>query len=112
MNPASAAPKESAPHLGIVEWFLPGEYERVEQVLGDLRSLGVCDLRVGVSWAEWHASEGNGWLAWLLPRLAREVRIVPCLTYTPPSLGIVPKSSSPPDSQNLRGLHRRVHHAL
>lgn len=44
----------------------------------------------------WYASEGDGWYAWLLPRLAQEVRIVPCVTHTPPSLGLVPKFSSPP----------------
>jgi CDP-paratose 2-epimerase len=81
---------------GIVEWFRPGEFERVESVLANLRALGVQELRTMVSWADWYASEGDGWYAWLLPTLAREVSILPCFVHTPPSIGIVPKVSSPP----------------
>jgi CDP-paratose 2-epimerase len=84
------------PIIGLVEWFRPGEYDRVETVLADAKSLGVQDLRTGISWADWYASEGNGWHAWLLPRLARDVRVLPCFFCTPHSLGIVPKLSSPP----------------
>src|SRR3954466_15333216 len=58
--------------LGLVEWFRPGEYERVESVLADARTLGIRHLRTGVSWADWYASEGDGWYAWLLPRLSSE----------------------------------------
>lgn len=90
------AAKSSAPQVGLVEWFRPGEYERVESVLANARILGIKEIRTGISWAEWHASEGDGWYAWLLPRLGREARILPCVRYTPPSLGLVPKFSSPP----------------
>jgi len=75
--------KTKEPVLGIVEWFRPGEYERVEEVLGDLRALGVSELRTGIRWADWYASEGDGWYAWLLPRLAQDVNILPCFLYTP-----------------------------
>ena len=88
----------SRPVVGFVEWFRPGDYERVETVLSDLRALGVKELRTGICWADWYTSEGNGWYAWLLPRLAEDVRILPCFLYTPPSLGIVPKFSSPPQT--------------
>ena len=84
------------PTLGILEWFRPGEHEHVEKVLKDLQALGVEELRTGVSWAEWHTTEGKEWYAWLLPRLAEEVNVLPCFTYTPPELGIEPKCSSPP----------------
>ncbi len=84
--------------VGIVEWFRPGEYERVETVLADLRSLAVRELRTGICWADWYTSEGDGWYAWLLPRLAQDVRILPCVLYTPPSLGVIPKFSSPPQT--------------
>ena len=56
--------------IGFVEWFRPGEYDRVETVLADLAALGVRELRTCVSWADWYTSEGDGWYAWLLPRLA------------------------------------------
>ena len=87
---------ESQPVLGLAEWFAPGEFGRVEQVLTGMRALRISDLRVGVSWADWYSSEGDGWYEWLLPRLAQEVNIVPCFVHTPPSVGLVPKFSSPP----------------
>ena len=84
------------PVVGALEWFVPDEHVRVERVLEGLRELGVTHLRTGLSWAAWHAPGGAEWYDWLLPRLAREVEVLPCITYTPPSLGIVPRSSSPP----------------
>jgi CDP-paratose 2-epimerase len=86
------------PAAGIVEWFHRGEYARVEAVIEDLRALGVQHLRTGISWADWYSSEGDGWYAWLLPRLAREVEVLPCFLHTPGALGIVPKFSSPPQT--------------
>jgi CDP-paratose 2-epimerase len=86
------------PVVGIVEWFRPGEYDRVETVLADLAGLGVRDLRTGIHWADWYSSEGDGWYAWLLPRLAGSVNILPCFRYTPAALGVVPKFSSPPQT--------------
>jgi CDP-paratose 2-epimerase len=88
--------KAAEPILGAVEWFEPGEHERVERVLEGLRELGLRHLRTGLSWAGWHADGGAQWYDWLLPRLAAEVEVLPCVSYTPPSLGIVPRSSSPP----------------
>ena len=86
----------STPTLGVLEWFRPGEHEHVEDVLKDLQALGVEELRTGLSWAEWNTTEGQEWYAWLLPRLAEEVNVLPCFTYTPPELGIKPKCASPP----------------
>ncbi|NLO05499.1 MAG: NAD-dependent epimerase/dehydratase family protein [candidate division WS1 bacterium] len=84
------------PELGILEWFRLGEEDRVEQVLADLRALNIKRLRSGISWADWHRPEGRDWYDWLIPRLISEVELLPCLNYTPPSLGITPKTSSPP----------------
>jgi CDP-paratose 2-epimerase len=81
---------------GIVEWFRPNEYERVEQVLDDLKALDVCEIRTGFSWADYHRPDGPAWYDWLLPRLARDVHVLPCFVYTPPSLGEQPKTSAPP----------------
>jgi CDP-paratose 2-epimerase len=82
--------------IGVVEWFRPGEYERVERVLVDCRMLGVKALRTAVSWADWHTPVGGEWYTWLLPRLAAELDLLPCFLYTPPSLGVEPKTSAPP----------------
>ena len=107
------AGKARTPRIGIVEWFRPGEYERVETVLADLRALGVRELRTGICWADWYASEGDGWYAWLLPRLAQDVNILPCFLYTPPSLGHRSEVLlAAADAESLRRFHRRDDHAL
>jgi len=87
---------QASPIIGIVEWFRPGEYERVEKAIADIAALGVTEFRTGISWADWHTEHGREWLKWMIPRLAREAKLLPCFLYTPPSLGITPKTSSPP----------------
>ncbi|MEX2594626.1 MAG: GDP-mannose 4,6-dehydratase [Anditalea sp.] len=82
--------------LGILQWFHVGEYEKVEETLKDLKTLGISHLRTGASWADYHTKEGEAWYDWLLPKLAKEVEILPCFLYTPPSIGIEHKTSSPP----------------
>ncbi|PRY05730.1 CDP-paratose 2-epimerase [Pontibacter ummariensis] len=88
--------KTPLPTVGLVEWFRPGEYEQVKQVLADLKELGVTQLRTGVSWADYYTPEGKDWYNWLIPTLAKEVNILPCFLYTPPSIGERPRTSSPP----------------
>jgi hypothetical protein len=47
---------ESSPagvRVGVVENFRPGDRQSVDTVLGDLRALGIADLRTTVSWADW-----------------------------------------------------------
>jgi CDP-paratose 2-epimerase len=82
--------------IGILEWFRPGEYEQVERVLQDLEILQVQHLRTGISWADWHTPAGYEWYNWLFPQLAKAVEVLPCFHYTPPSLGVVAKTSAPP----------------
>src|SRR5438034_3595010 len=85
-----------APELGVLEWFDVGERERVRRVAGQLAALGVRHLRTGISWAEWHSSDGPEWYDWLLPTLAEELELLPCVLYTPPSRAVAPRPSSPP----------------
>jgi len=89
-------PPQSGATIGMLEWFRPGEHERVEQVLADLKTLGIRELRTGVSWADWYTPEGEAWYAWLLPELARHVNLLPCFVHTPPSWAIENKTSAPP----------------
>ena len=49
-----------------------------------------------MSWADWYTEEAPAWYEWVLPRLTREFEVLPCLMYTPPSIGIVPSTASPP----------------
>jgi CDP-paratose 2-epimerase len=82
--------------IGAYESFRPGMHERVEQVLDDLKTLGIEQLRTEFSWADWCVPGGQAWYEWLLPRLARQVEVLPYFVSTPPWLGIVPKTSAPP----------------
>ena len=70
------------PPLGVLEWFEVGERTRVERVSAALRACGVTHLRTGVSWADWHRPKGEAWYEWLLPRLARDFELLPCLHHT------------------------------
>ena len=88
-------PQATAP-VGLVQWFRPGEHARVDQVLSDVAALGVRNLRTGLSWADWCTPDGEAWFSWLLPKLAERAALLPCLHYTPPSLGIEPRASAPP----------------
>jgi CDP-paratose 2-epimerase len=91
----------SLPVIGLVEWFRPGEHARVEQVLADARTLGVKEIRTGISWADYYTPQGKEWYNWLIPRLAKEVNLLPCFLYTPPALGIV-HLVAPVQPQSLR----------
>jgi CDP-paratose 2-epimerase len=82
--------------LGILQWFHFDDREQVERALDDLRALGITELRTGFSWADWCRPGGKEWFEWLIPKLSSEVRVLPCFTYTPPSLGIEAKTNSPP----------------
>lgn len=84
------------PQLGFCEWLRVGEYERVERALADLGELDVQLLRTGFSWADYLTPQGPKWFDWLIPKLTERVEVLPCFTYTPPSLGREPRTSSPP----------------
>lgn len=87
---------EGRPKLGMLEWFRIGEHDRVDRVLEDMKTLGVTELRTGISWADACTSEGEAWYAWLLPQLSRRVNVLPCFVDTPPNWGVAPKTSAPP----------------
>ena len=81
---------------GFVEWFRPGDHDRVESVIGEMRSSGVAHLRTHLSWAEFVSQGGPEWFDWLLPELARDFEVLPCLLYTPPSISRTGKTSGAP----------------
>jgi CDP-paratose 2-epimerase len=88
--------RKAGARIGMLEWFRPGEHDRVDGVLDDLHALGVSELRTGISWADAWTPEGEAWYAWLFPQLARRVNLLPCFVDTPPSWGVAPKTSAPP----------------
>jgi len=84
------------PVLGVLEWFHLGDKKNVEKAIQQVQEIGISELRTGISWADYHRPAGVEWLDWLIPRLSEHLRILPCLLYTPPSIGIEAKTSSPP----------------
>lgn len=82
--------------VGALEWFRVGEYEQVERALHQLKEVSINELRTGISWADYFTDNGKEWYDWLIPTLAKNVNVLPCFLYTPPSIGIKPKTSSPP----------------
>lgn len=84
------------PILGALEWFHLGDEEKVEKAILQVQEIGIPELRTGISWADYHSPEGIEWMDWLIPKLSEHIQILPCLLYTPPSIGIEPKTSSPP----------------
>src|SRR5215217_5702507 len=95
-GPKAAAARQAGAAIGMLEWFRPGEHDRVDAVLDDLEALGITELRTGISWADAWTPEGEAWYAWLFPQLARKVNVLPCFVDTPPFWGAAPKTSAPP----------------
>ncbi|MGV3585690.1 MAG: GDP-mannose 4,6-dehydratase [Adhaeribacter sp.] len=84
------------PTVGLVQDFKPGDQALVEKMLADVKALGVKELRTNISWAEYVTPAGKQWYNWLIPRLAKEVKILPWFCDTPTNLGLAPRTSSPP----------------
>jgi len=92
----SATPEHPGTLPGLVEWFRLGEHDRVDASVAGLKRLGIQRLRTGISWADYATDSGAAWYDWLLPRLAADFELVPCLASTPPWQGVVGKPSAPP----------------
>jgi len=82
--------------VGFVEWFRPGEHERVEEVLAGLSAAGATRLRTHISWADHHADGGPEWFDWLIPRLGAAIDLLPCVHYTPPSISRTGRTTGAP----------------
>ena len=72
--------------FGFVEWFRPGEHDRVLAAIDGMRAVGATSLRTHLSWADHQAPGGTEWHDWLIPTLGQAFDLLPCLHYTPPSL--------------------------
>src|SRR3954452_16846009 len=91
------------PELGVVQYFHMGDHAMVESVLDGLSGLQVRHLRTAISWCDWTRPGGEEWYGWLLPKLTERFDVLPCFLYTPPELGILPKTSSPPRDPQAYG---------
>jgi CDP-paratose 2-epimerase len=92
-----------APVIGVVQYFHMGDYAAVERALQALGELPINHLRTSISWCDWVRPGGEEWYEWLLPKLIERATVLPCILYTPPALGVLPKSSSPPREPELYG---------
>ncbi|MBT9370883.1 NAD-dependent epimerase/dehydratase family protein [Rhizobium sp. CSW-27] len=110
MSRGASPETSSARSYGFVEWFRPGEYERAERVLPELLAGGASYLRTHLSWAEYLAPGGEAWFDWLIPRLGREIDLLPCIHYTPPSMSRTGRASGPP--RDLKSYADFVDHVL
>ncbi|MFD2816222.1 hypothetical protein ACFSYD_22860 [Paracoccus aerius] len=81
---------------GFVEWFRPGEHDRVEQALPELLASGAGHLRTHLSWAEYLSPGGEAWFDWLIPKLGKQIDLLPCVHYTPPSMSRNGRSTGAP----------------
>jgi CDP-paratose 2-epimerase len=95
--------RKGDPILGAVQYFHKGDRETVESVLEGLAGLPVKHLRTAISWCDWTLDGGEDWYRWLLPKLTEHFDVLPCFLYTPPALGIMPKTSSPPRDPQAYG---------
>jgi CDP-paratose 2-epimerase len=95
---------------GFVEWFRLGEHDRVEETLPCLAASGATRLRTHVSWADYLTPEGPAWFDWLIPKLAADFDLLPCVHYTPPSLSRTGRSSGAP--RDLKAYADFVDHLL
>jgi CDP-paratose 2-epimerase len=96
LRPTEPANAVEQRQLGILQWLRPGEHDRIPTLIQQMKSIDARRLRTGISWADYHAPGGREWYAWVLPVLAEHFELLPCFHYTPPSLGVVERSSAPP----------------
>lgn len=91
------------PELGVVQYFHLGDYDAAERALDALAQLPIKQLRTSISWCDWLREGGDEWYRWLLPKLSSQISVLPCVLYTPPHLGLLPKTSSPPRDPGAYG---------
>src|SRR4051794_23638448 len=95
--------RKGDPDLGVVQYFHMGDRDTVESVLAGVSGLPARNLRTAISWCDWRSEGGEEWYSWLLPKLTERFDVLPCFLYTPPELGILPKTSSPPPDPHPYG---------
>jgi beta-xylosidase len=95
-NPKLALRKfaEYSPNIGLCQWF-HFEDHRLDDAVRWLRRLGVKHLRTGLSWADWHRPNAESWFDRQMSALD-EFDVTVTLCFTPPSRGMAPHYTSPP----------------
>jgi len=89
------AMKHFPPEMGICQWIEFEDDDMLELVRHWLPRLGVRVLRTGVSWADWHRPGAVQWFDKMMCALS-DFNLTVTLCFTPPSRGLVPNHTSPP----------------
>jgi beta-xylosidase len=87
---------EFSPEFGICQWFHYADERTLELAVRWFERLGVRQVRTGLSWAESHQPGGQAWFDTLMSALA-PFDVCVTLCFTPPSRGIRPCHTSPPE---------------
>lgn len=86
-----------SPEIGYLVWTRQSYGEReVYEHIDALKARQVKYLRTGLSWAEWVDADGRAWINWYLREYAKHFDVLPCLSFTPPSLALAPRVNAPP----------------
>jgi len=83
------------PEMGLCQWVEFGDEDTLDLICRWLPRLGVKVLRTGISWADWHRPDAVRWFDRMVDRLSR-FDLTLTLCFTPPSRGVVPHHTSPP----------------
>lgn len=83
------------PEMGLCQWIEYEDQDMVDMVCSWLPRLGVKTLRTGISWADWHRPDSVRWFDRMMAALS-QFQLTVTLCFTPPSRGIVPSHTSPP----------------
>ncbi len=103
-------PPRGTRKFGFAEWLRLGEYDRVLATVTGMQRAGASYIRTHLSWAEYHAPDGQQWYDWLIPTLGRSFDLLPCIHYTPPSISRTGRASGAP--QRLKDYADFVDHVL
>jgi len=83
------------PELGLCQWFTLHDYARVDATVSWLRRLGARAIHTGLSWADSHVDGAWAFYDYLL-RALEPFEVTATLCFTPPSRGLRPHHTSPP----------------
>jgi beta-xylosidase len=80
--------------MGLCQWF-HFEDHRLDYAVELMKSLGVKELRTGLSWADWHRPNAAAWFDHQMQKL-EDFDVTLTFCFTPPSLGRRACHTSPP----------------
>lgn len=82
--------------IGATVHFRQGDYAQAEQILADLRTLGIAHVRTPIAAHSGPQNEDPAWHDWLFPAIAQQAEWVPCMTC--------PAQLLPPETHYRRSL--------